>query len=95
MGMKFCGHVPSSPKNKNLKRHISYLLEKVVFWTPKDCCPTLAGAIETFFSTLNVIISQMVRNETVKFGRHIEIEVSYKILWLNIPKLVLILHYSD
>jgi hypothetical protein len=39
------------------------------------------------------MISQMVRNESVIFGRHINIEVSYKILHLEIPKLVLILHY--
>jgi hypothetical protein len=32
----------------------------------------------------------MVRNESVRFGRHIDIEVSYKILQLEIPKLVLI-----
>jgi hypothetical protein len=35
----------------------------------------------------------MVRNESVRFGRHIGIEVSYKSLQLEIPKLVLILHY--
>jgi hypothetical protein len=47
---------------------------------------------KTFSSTLNVMISQMVRNESVRFGRHIDIEVSYKILRLEIQKLVLILH---
>jgi hypothetical protein len=47
----------------------------------------------TFSSTLNVMISQMVRNESVRFGRHIGIEVHYKILWLEVPKLILILHY--
>jgi hypothetical protein len=94
VGMRFCGHVPISPRNKNPKRHISYLLEKVVFWTPNDCCPSFAGAKKTFSSTLNVMISQMIRNESVRFGRHIDIEVSYKILWLETPKLVLILHYS-
>jgi hypothetical protein len=36
------------------------------------------------------MISQMVRNESVRFGKHIDIEVSYKILQLEIPKLVLI-----
>jgi hypothetical protein len=36
---------------------------------------------------------QMVRNESVRFGRHIDIEVSYKILRLEVPKLVPILHY--
>jgi hypothetical protein len=38
------------------------------------------------------MISQMVRNESVRFGRHIDIEVSYKILQLEVPKMVLILH---
>jgi hypothetical protein len=33
--MRFCRHVPNSPKNKNLKRLILYLLEKVVFLDPK------------------------------------------------------------
>jgi hypothetical protein len=31
------------------------------------------------------MISQMVRNESVRFGRHIDIEVSYKILQLEVP----------
>jgi hypothetical protein len=39
------------------------------------------------------MISQMVRNESVRFGRHIDIEVSYKILRLEGPKLVPILYY--
>jgi hypothetical protein len=39
------------------------------------------------------MISQMVKNESVRFGRHIDIEVSYKTLQLEIPKLVPILYY--
>jgi hypothetical protein len=39
------------------------------------------------------MISQMVRNEIVRFGRLIDIEVSYKILRFDVPNLVLILHY--
>jgi hypothetical protein len=35
----------------------------------------------------------MVKNESVRFGRHIDIEVSYTILQLEVPKLVPILHY--
>jgi hypothetical protein len=42
---------------------------------------------------IGVMISQMVRNKNVRFGRHIDIEVSYKILQLEVPKLVPILHY--
>jgi hypothetical protein len=63
----------------------------VVLLDPKDCCPPFAGAKKTFSSILNVMISQMVRNESVRFGRHIDIEVSYKILQLEVPKNVPIL----
>jgi hypothetical protein len=42
---------------------------------------------------LNVMISQTVRNKSVRFGRHIDIEVSYKILHLEVPKSIPILHY--
>jgi hypothetical protein len=35
VGMRFCGHVPNSPRNKSAKKHISYLLEKVDFLDPK------------------------------------------------------------
>jgi hypothetical protein len=62
--MRFCGHVPNSPRNKN------------------------SGTKKTFSSTLNVMISQMVRNESVIFGRHIDRVVSYKISQLEVPKLV-------
>src|SRR5450759_3150497 len=90
--MRFCGHVPNSPRNKNLKRLILNLLKKWFFWTPKDCCPPFAGSKKTFSSTLNVMISQMVRNESVRFGRHLDIEVRYKILQLDVPKSLPSLH---
>jgi hypothetical protein len=35
----------------------------------------------------------MLRNESMRFGMHINIEVSYKILQLEVPKFVPILHY--
>jgi hypothetical protein len=78
--MRFHGHVPNSPRNKNPKNFIPYLLEKVVFLDPKTLLDPLGRGKKTFSSTLNVMISQMVRNENMKFGRHIDIEVSYKIL---------------
>jgi hypothetical protein len=81
MGMRFCGHVPNSPRNKNPKRLIPYLLEKVVFLDPKRLLSPLDRVKKNFFFNF------------VRFGRDIDIEVSYKILWLKIPKLVLILHY--
>jgi hypothetical protein len=89
--MRFCGHVPNSPRNKNLKRLILNILEKVVFLDPKRLLSPFAGAKKKISSTLNVMILQMVRNESVRFGRHIDIEVSYKILRLEVPKNVPIL----
>jgi hypothetical protein len=47
--------------------------------------PFSAGE-KNFFSTLNVMILQMVRNECVRFGGHVDIEVSYKILQLDVLK---------
>jgi hypothetical protein len=60
--------------------HLLNLFEKVVFLDPKRLLSPFGRDKKTFSSTLNVMISQMVRNETVRFGRHIDIEVSYKIL---------------
>jgi hypothetical protein len=91
--MRFCGHVHNLPRNKNPKSLIPYLLKKVIFLDPKRLMSPLAKAKKTFSSTLNVIILQMVRNESIRFGRYVDIEVSYKILQLEIPNLVLILHY--
>jgi hypothetical protein len=34
----------------------------------------------------------MVRNECVRFGGHVDLEVSYKILRLDVLKEILILH---
>jgi hypothetical protein len=91
--MRFCGHVHNSPRNKNLKRLILNLFEKVVFLDPKRLLSSFGRAKKTFSSSLNVMISQMVRNEIVRYGRHINIEISFKILQLEVPKLVPILHY--
>jgi hypothetical protein len=41
---------------------------------------------KTFMSTLNVMILQTVRNECVRFGGHVDIEVRYKILRLDVLK---------
>jgi hypothetical protein len=47
---------------------------------------------KTLLSILNVMILQTVRNDCVRFGGHVDIEVSYKILQLNVLKKTLILH---
>jgi hypothetical protein len=82
--MRFWGHVPNSLRNKNMERHIPYLLLKMVFLAFKLCCPLWAQGKKTFLSTLNVMILQMVRNKCVRFGGHVDIEVRYMILRLDV-----------
>jgi hypothetical protein len=60
-------------------------LKKLFFWPPKLYCPQLAQGKKTFSLTLNFMILQMIRNECVKFGRHVDRQVNYKILGLKVP----------
>jgi hypothetical protein len=60
--------------------------KKWFFWPSKLCCPLFEQGNFFFWSTLNVMILQTVRNECVRFGGHVDIEVSYKILWLDVLK---------
>jgi hypothetical protein len=64
----------------------------MVFLAPKTLLYPLSTGKNTFLSTLNLMILQMVWNECVKFGEHINIQVSYKILQLEVLKKALILH---
>jgi hypothetical protein len=80
VNMRFCTHVPNSNKNKNMKSGTRIYVQKWFFWPPKHCCPSRAQWKKTFCLTLNVMISQTVRNECIRFGGHVDIEVSYKIL---------------
>jgi hypothetical protein len=60
--------------------------KKWFFWPSKLCCPLKVQWKKTFFSTLNIMILQTVRNECVRFGGHVNIEVNYKILQLDVLK---------
>jgi hypothetical protein len=40
--MRFCGHVPNSPRNKNLKRVILNILEKSGFFGPQKTAVPLS-----------------------------------------------------
>jgi hypothetical protein len=91
--MRFCRYVPNPPRNKNPKRHISYLLEKVGFLASKRLLSSFGRDKKNFFFNFECYDLANVRYESVRFGRHIDIKVSYKILQLEIPKLILILHY--
>jgi hypothetical protein len=59
---------------------IHVYLKKLFFWPPKLCCPPSAHGKKSFLSTLNFMILQMVKIEFVKFGRHVNRQVNYKIL---------------
>jgi hypothetical protein len=84
--MRFWGHALNSLRNKNMERLIPYLLEKMVFLAFKTLLSLRVQGEIIFWSTLNVMILQMVRIECVRFGGHVDIEVSYKILWLDVLK---------
>jgi hypothetical protein len=49
VGMRFCGHVPNSLRNKNLKRLILNLLENVVFLDPKRLLSPFGRGKKNFF----------------------------------------------
>jgi hypothetical protein len=67
---------------------IPNVLEKVLFFFGLQNNAISLGHKdkELFLQLLNVKISQMVINEYLRFGVHIDIQVSYKILWLDISK---------
>ena len=61
-------------------------------WHPKLCCTPWAYGKKLSFSTLNCMILQVVLIECVRFGEHINIQVNYKILQLEVLKKASILH---
>jgi hypothetical protein len=82
----FCTHVPNSTRNKNMQSTKPYLSPKMVFLVPETLL-YLSSIVEKNFSlTLNLMISQTVRNEYLRFDGHVGIQVSYKILWLEVLK---------
>jgi hypothetical protein len=56
------------------------------FFGLQNSAVPLKRSEKNFFSTLNIMILQTVRNECVRFGGHVYIEVNYKILWLDVLK---------
>jgi hypothetical protein len=65
----------------------------MVFLAPKILLyPSSTREILFYFPTLSDMILQMVGNECVRFGGYVEVQVSYKILWLEVPKKARVLH---
>jgi hypothetical protein len=56
----------------------------MVFLAFKTLLSPLGVGEKTFLPTLNIMILQTVKNECVRFGGHVDIEVRYKILWLDV-----------
>ena len=62
------------------------------FFGPQNSVVPLEHKEKTFFYTLNLMILKTVWNECVRFGEHVNIQVSYKILQLEVLKKALILY---
>jgi hypothetical protein len=57
------------------------------FFGPQNTAVPLGhSGKKTFSLTLNLMISQIVRNEFLRFGGHVGIQVSYKFLRLEVLK---------
>jgi hypothetical protein len=62
------------------------------FFGPQNSVVSLEHKKKLFFPTLNLMVLQTVWNECVRFGGHINIQVNYKILQLEVQKKTSILH---
>ena len=92
VGMKICEHIPNSLRNKNLKRLIPNLLERVVFWASKTLqSPSGTWKINFFF---NFELFNLPNGKEWVSKIWCTLDIHYQILWLDIPKEVLILHWS-
>jgi hypothetical protein len=81
--MRFWGYFLTQKQEYGEAHSISIV--KNGFFGLQNCLLRVQGK-KTFLSTLNVMILQTVRNECVRFGGHVDIEVSYKILRLEVLK---------
>jgi hypothetical protein len=71
-------------KQENGEAHSISTLKDSFFGLQNFVVPFESRGKKLFLSTLNVMILQTVKNECVRFGGHVDIEVRYKILQLDI-----------
>ena len=64
----------------------------MVFLAFKTLLSSLDTGKKNFLSTLIIMILQMVKNEHLRFGGYVDIEIRYKILRLDVLKRTQILH---
>jgi hypothetical protein len=86
MHMIFLVHVPNSPRNKNMKSGNPYLFQNMVFLASETLLYPLGTCRKNFF--FHSEISQSVKNQSLKFGGHVNMKVRSKILRLDVPKKV-------
>jgi hypothetical protein len=87
VGMRFWGHVPNSLR----EAHSLSTLKNGFFGLQNSTVPLGCRKKKNFFwSTLNIMILQTMRNECVRFGGHVDIEVNYKIIQLDVVNETLI-----
>jgi hypothetical protein len=65
--------------------HHLRILQKVVFLASKTLLSPTSTRKKTFSSTLNFMILEMVTNKYAKLSTHIDRQVNYKILQLEVP----------
>jgi hypothetical protein len=84
--MRFCGHLPYSPRRKNLKPSIHIYSKKWLFFAPKLLLYPLSTRGKNFF--FNFECNDLVNGKEwmCKIDAHVGIQVSYKILWLEVPQ---------
>jgi hypothetical protein len=80
--MRFCAHVPNSTRNKNVRFSKPYLSPKIGFFGPRNTAVPLGHSGKNIFFGFEPYDLAMVRNECLRFGGHVSIQVSYKILRL-------------
>ena len=57
-----------------------------LFWPSKLCCIPCAQGKKLYYPTSNLTILQTMRNKCIRFGGYVKIQISYKILRLEVPK---------
>jgi hypothetical protein len=68
-----------------MKRFIPCLLKKRVFLASKTLLPTTGIRNFILFNQIRTLWShKSLRNEHVNFSGYVDIQVSYKILWLEV-----------
>jgi hypothetical protein len=87
--MRFYRRISNSPRNENKMMHHPYLLGEIVFLASNTLLSSIGMWEKKIF---NFKLYDLTRNECVKFGKHVDKQVNYKILWLEVSNNAQTLH---